>query len=239
MGMTVVFPLYESFDTLDVMGPLQAFQYAGLESTLAAADEEGVTSLEKVTVMPQALFSGGTQYDVLFVPGGADIPSVLAAGKPGCNPYLDFLIRQASGAQLVCSVCTGALLLGAAGLLDGHTVTTHWAYKDILKLFPCTVVDDYRRYVQSGNVVTGGGISSGIDEALYLISVLAGIDAARRAQLAMQYHPQPILHCGDPDQPDIRDIPELPASIQADWHVTDTRSQIENWLAQKISAQNS
>lgn len=85
--------------------------------------------------------------------------------------------------------------------------------------------------MQSGNVITGGGISSGIDEALYIISVAVNPDAARRAQLSMQYHPQPIVHCGDPAEPDIRDIPELPASIQNDWDVAGTLRQVQNWLA--------
>jgi cyclohexyl-isocyanide hydratase len=231
MGLTAVFPLYPGFDTLDVLGPLQAFLYAGITSTLAAAQPGGVTSLEQVTVQATEGFDSETQHDILFVPGGSDIPSVLALGPSETNPYLRYLRRQAQGAQLVCSVCTGALLLAAAGLLDHRAVTTHWAYKDVLRLFPCHVVDDYRRYVQSGNVITGGGISSGIDEALYIIATAAGIEKARRAQLAMQYHPQPLVHCGDPGQPDLRDIPDLPASIQSDWHVQDTLEDVRNWLA--------
>jgi transcriptional regulator GlxA family with amidase domain len=127
-------------------------------------------------------------------------------------------------------VCTGALLLAAAGQLDGFVATTHWAYKDVLRLFPCTVVDDYRRYVHSGNRVTGAGISSGLNEALYLISVLAGTPAARRAQLSMQYHPQPIFHCGDPDQPDILDQPQLPDEIRSDWQVPATLQAFRDWL---------
>ena len=156
---------------------------------------------------------------------------MLDLGARGSNPCLDFLARQARDAQLVCSVCTGALLLAAAGLLDGHTVTTHWAYHDVLKVFPCSVVGDYRRYVQSGNVVTGTGISSGIDEALYLISVLRGIQEARRAQLAMQYNPQPLVHCGDPAAPDIRDIPELPSKIKREWEVDQTRIAFKEWIS--------
>jgi cyclohexyl-isocyanide hydratase len=82
----------------------------------------------------------------------------------------------------VCSVCTGALLLGGAGLLDGHIATTHWAFKEVLKLFPCQVVDDYRRYVQSGNRITGAGISSGLDPAMYIVSLLYGVGTARQGQ---------------------------------------------------------
>ena len=239
MGLTAVFPLYRNFDTLDVLGPLQAFLYAGIASTLAASEPGGVTSLEGVTVEATAGFNDCARYDILLVPGGSDIPSVLNLGRRGYNPYLNFLTRQAETAKLVCSVCTGALLLAAAGLLDGRTVTTHWAYKDVLRLFPCNVVDDYRRHVQSGNVITGGGISSGIDEALYIISVAVGLEAARRAQLSMQYHPQPIVHCGDPAQPDIKDIPELPASIQSDWDVAGTLQQVRDWMAPRNATTNS
>jgi cyclohexyl-isocyanide hydratase len=184
-------------------------------------------------VIATAAFDVDTQYDLLFVPGGADIPSVLDLGPRESNPYLQFLIRQAKGARLVCSVCTGSLLLAAAGLLDKRTATTHWAYKDVLRLFPCHVVGDYRRYVQSGDVITGGGISSGIDEALYIISVVAGVGAARRAQLSMQYHPQPIVNCGDPGEPDIRDVPDLPATIQSDWEVAGTAAKVKEWLQAK------
>jgi transcriptional regulator GlxA family with amidase domain len=238
MSLTAAFPLYPGFDTLDVMGPLQAFLYAGITSTLLAEDCGGVTSLESITVQATEAFDTETRYDILFVPGGNDIPSVLQLGRRGANPYLNFLTRQAESAKLVCSVCTGALLLGAAGLLDNHTATTHWAYKDVLRLFPCNVVDDYRRYVQSGNVVTGGGISSGIDEALYIIATTVGLEGARRAQLAMQYHPQPIVHCGDPSQPDIRDIPELPASIQSDWYVSATTEKVRQWLTPQAAGMN-
>jgi len=100
----------------------------------------------------------------------------------------------------------------------------------VLSLFPCAVVDDYRRYVQSGNRITGAGISSGLDEALYIVSVLEGIGPARRAQLAMQYNPQPTFHCGDPAQPDMRDNPGLADEIRLDWGVADTYAAFQRWL---------
>jgi cyclohexyl-isocyanide hydratase len=231
MAITIGFPLYESFDSLDVVGPYQAFSYAGVLPTLVAETTAGVTSLEGITILPAASFDDCGQFDVIFVPGGSDLTKVLDLGPLGANPYLDFLVSQAENATLVCSVCTGALLLGAAGLLDGCVVTTHWAYKDVLGLFPCEVVDDYRRYVQSGNRITGAGISSGLDEALYIISVLVGIQPARRAQLAMQYHPQPIFHCGDPDEPDMRDNPLLGDEIRSDWQVDDTYAAFQRWLS--------
>jgi putative intracellular protease/amidase len=132
--------------------------------------------------------------------------------------------------KLVCSVCTGALLLAGADLLNGHVVTTHWAFKEVLKLFPCEVVDDYRRYVQSGNRITGAGISSGLDEALYIVSLLYGVGIARQGQLAMQYNPQPAFHCGDPGDVDIKDDPAMVTARKQAWHVEDARSAVAKWL---------
>jgi len=229
----VGFPLYGSFDSLDVLGPYQTFFYAGFECHLIAENCEAVQSLEGVRIKPCKTFDEAGQMDVLFVPGGSDIPGVLKAGHPGDNAYLDFLIAQAPGATLVCSVCTGALLLAAAGLLDGQVVTTHWAYKEILKLFPCTVVGDYRRYVQSGNRVTGAGISSGLDESLYIVSILAGVGPARSAQLAMQYRPQPPVHCGDPADRDIQDDPGMVEARRAAWDVPGTAKFVQSWISGK------
>jgi transcriptional regulator GlxA family with amidase domain len=225
------FPLYEKFDSLDVFGPLQTFFYAGFDNWLLAGRDCEIQSLEGVSIKPRAVFEDSPQLDILFVPGGSDFTSVLNQGPLGDNTYLDFLARQAEKAALVCSVCTGALLLGAAGLLDGHTVTTHWAFKDVLRLFPCTVVDDYRRYVQSGNRITGAGISSGLDEALYIVSVLEGVPAARRGQLSMQYNPQPLLHYGDPSDADEKDEPGLADQIRSDWQVDATLQQFQKWIA--------
>jgi transcriptional regulator GlxA family with amidase domain len=230
-GLKVGFPLYKNLDSLDVLGPLQTFFYAGFDNWLLAEDDCEVESLEGVFIKPRAVFKAAPQLDILFVPGGSDFTSVLEEGPRGKNTYLDFLTQQAQKAKLVCSVCTGALLLAAGGLLDGQTVTTHWAFKDVLRLFPCTVVEDYRRYVRSGNRITGAGISSGLDEALYIVSVLEGVAVARRGQLSMQYHPQPLLHYGDPADADRSDEPGLPDQIRSDWQVAATLQQFQKWIA--------
>lgn len=230
-ALKVGIPLYATFDSLDVIGPFQTFTYAGMDRYLVAASCDVVESFEGVHILPDETFDNCPQLDVLFVPGSADPVSVLQAGHPGNNAYLDFLIRQAAGAQMVCSVCTGALLLAGAGLLDGYTVTTHWAFKEVLKLFPgVTVVDDYRRYVQSGNRLTGAGISSGLDAALYLVSLLYGVDVARRGQLAMQYNPQPAFHCGDPGDIDIKDHPGMVADCSKSFQVADATVTVAKWL---------
>jgi cyclohexyl-isocyanide hydratase len=229
--LKVGIPLYENFDPLDVVGPFQTFSFAGMDCYLLGPSLEVMPSDEGIPLMPRATFKSCPQLDVIFVPGGSNTEIVLAKGRLGHNELLDFLVRQAPGAKLVCSVCTGALLLAAAGLLDGHTVTTHWAYKPVLSLFKCHVVDDYRRYVQSGNRVTGGGISSGLDEALYIVSLLYGTQHARRGQLMMQYHPQPIFHSGDPADTDIKDDPGMVDEIIQSFGVQQTVETVKKWIA--------
>jgi cyclohexyl-isocyanide hydratase len=230
-ALKVGIPLYAGFDSLDVMGPLQTFTFAGMDCWLLSESGAQTTSFEGVTVLPRSSFAACPQLDVLFVPGGEDPVAVLQQGQPGTNPYLDFLAKQAPGCQLVCSVCTGALLLAGAGLLDGHIVTTHWAFLPVLRLFKrCHVVDDYRRYVQSGNRVTGGGISSGLDEALYIVSLLYGTDQARRGQLGMQYRPTPIFHAGDPSDADIKDDPAMVADRIAAFAVPAALKGVAAWL---------
>src|SRR5262249_17446367 len=124
-------------------------------------------------------------------PGGD--PDALAAIMKDCkSPYLKYLRDVAAGAKWVCSVCEGALLLARAGLLDGHQATTHWAFVNCLKSFFKIDVDPAnRRFVVSGNRLTGGGISSGLDEALKLIMLLFDEDTAKAVQSTAQYFPQP------------------------------------------------
>jgi len=231
--LKVGIPLYADFDSLDVLGPFQTFTFAGMDRYLIAETPEMVTSFEGVSILPRTTFDACPQLDLLFVPGGSNPVAVLLKGHPGHNAYLDFLIHQAKHAQLVCSVCTGALLLGGAGLLDGHIATTHWAFKEVLSLFPCKVVPDYRRYVQSGNRITGGGISSGLDLALYIVSLLYGVRTARQGQLAMQYNPQPAFHCGDPDDKDIKDDPGMVAQREHEFQVKEAYGAVAKWLGKQ------
>jgi cyclohexyl-isocyanide hydratase len=229
-GLKVGIPLYPTFDSLDVMGPFQTFTFAQMDCYLVAETMDAVKSFEGACIQPRVTFDDCPQLDVLFVPGASDPVSALLKGHPGKNPLLDFLIRQEPLAKYVCSVCTGALLLGGARLLDyRYTATTHWAYKDVLRLFECNVPSDFRRYVQSGNRITGAGISSGLDESLYIVSLLLGVQVARRCQLSMQYHPQPIFHCGDPGDTDIQDDPGMVKEIEQSWDTEEAYKQVIAW----------
>jgi transcriptional regulator GlxA family with amidase domain len=193
--MKLGIPIYQGVNLLDVSGPLEMFYWASrshdLETVLVSSDGGAVTSMNGVRFEPHGSFAQTPALDVLWVPGGN--PDALEAiMKNPDSPYLQYLRQIAADAKWVCSVCEGALLLARAGLLDGHAATTHWAFVQCLQRFPGIEVDTtHRRFVVSGNRLTGGGISSGLDEALNLISLLFGEQTAKDVQVSTQYFPQP------------------------------------------------
>jgi transcriptional regulator GlxA family with amidase domain len=149
-----------------------------------------VTSRDGLTFRARYGYDDIKMLDVLWVPGG-DI-TALAPLMSGPPAYRDFLVRVAAHARYVCSVCEGAMLLAAAGLLDGYEATTHWAFVPCLKQFPkIKVVEGNPRFVLDRNRLTGGGISSGLDEALKLVELLAGYEQAQAVQRTTQYYPAP------------------------------------------------
>jgi transcriptional regulator GlxA family with amidase domain len=193
--MKLGIPVYEKVNLLDVAGPAEMFYWAGqskpLETVIVSQDGGAVTSINNVRFEAHASFAETPALDILWVPGGD--PDMLGTIMRDPNsPYLQYLRQVAAKAAWVCSVCEGALLLARAGLLDGHKATTHWAFVKCLKRFKTIDVDTRRRrYVQSGNRLTGGGISSGLDEALKLIMLLFGDDTAKSVQATTQYFPAP------------------------------------------------
>lgn len=193
--MRLGIPVYDGVDLLDVMGPLEMFHWAGksqpLETILISEDGGPVTALSGVRFEAQASFDDVPELDILWTPGGD--PDVLGAimSDPD-SPYLAYLRQVSENATWVCSVCEGALLLAQAGLLDGYAATTHWAFIACLQSFPEIDVDTSNpRFVVSGNRLTGGGISSGLDESLQLIQMLFGQAAAENVQVTTQYFPDP------------------------------------------------
>jgi transcriptional regulator GlxA family with amidase domain len=188
-------PVYEGVDLLDVAGPYEMFKWIdqkkGLEAVILSEDGGPVTSVNGLRFEAHSSFAANPSLDVLWVPGGK--PDALQAMMldPG-SPYITYLKTVASGAKWVCSVCEGALLLARAGLLDGHKATTHWAWVKCLQEFPAVHVDlTHPRFVVSGNRLTGGGISSGLDEALKLIALLFDESTAIDVQQTTQYFPRP------------------------------------------------
>ena len=188
-------PVYPGVDMLDVTGPYEMFGWAGLDVQLAAQSPGPIPCRGGLVIQVTAAFKDSPQYEVLWVPGG-DPPALARLMGDPTRVYLDFLIRQSHRAVYVASVCEGALLLAAAGLLDGYEVTTHWAFTPCLaQRFPrVKVAPGHPRFWLDRNRLTGGGISSGLDEALKLIELLKGTATAESVQQTTQYYPIPPVH---------------------------------------------
>ena len=190
--MILGIPVYEGVDVLDVTGPFELLNWAGFDVRIAAETPGPISCRGGISIVAPYALADEPQYDVLWVPGGD--PNALACLTYGQNQtYLNFLKSQAGNAIYVCSVCEGALLLAAAGLIDGYTVTTHWAFVPCLtERYPkVTVCEGHPRYCWDRNRLTGGGISSGLDEALALIERVFGTARAQSVQQTTQYYPRP------------------------------------------------
>ncbi|HEV7644115.1 MAG TPA: DJ-1/PfpI family protein [Pyrinomonadaceae bacterium] len=196
----ITIPIYEGVDLMDVAAPCEFFGWwAGnttnpnITITLVAETLEPVNTRNRIMLTPMQTFDdyyqNNIQSGLIWAPGGD--PNSLSKLMQG-GPYLDFLVQQSEKAEWVTSVCEGALLLAAAGLLNGYTATTHWQFIPCLAEFSeVTVAPGYPRYWVDGNRVTGGGISSGLDESLEIINMIAGEAMAQSVQLYTQYYPDP------------------------------------------------
>jgi cyclohexyl-isocyanide hydratase len=153
---------------------------------------EPVTSDSVMVLTPTTTFADCPQLDVICVPGGAGSDDLL-----NDEEVLDFLRQQAAGAKYVTSVCTGSLVLGAAGLLKGFRAATHWAAMDNLAAFGAIATKT--RVCTDRNRVTGGGVTAGIDFALTLVSMLVDRPTAEAIQLRLEYNPAPPFNSGSPD----------------------------------------
>jgi len=166
-----------------------------------------VTTGNGVVLKPDACFADfkDAPLDAIYVPGGGGDYITAAIAN---TDFMGFVKTQAKKAKLVTSVCTGAFILAQAKLLDGKQCTTHWFFQEKFRDdYPkALLVNGYPRYVHGNktNVVTGGGISSAIDESLYIVSLIAGDEIAKMVQLAIQYHPNPPFTDGDPCQADYK-----------------------------------
>ena len=190
--MILGIPVYDGVDVLDVTGPFELLNWAGFDVRIAAEKSGPIACRGGMSIVAPHALVDEPQYDVIWVPGGA--PNSLACKIYGqSQAYVGFLRSQAANAAYVCSVCEGALLLAAAGLLDGYTATTHWAFIPCLtERYPnVTVAPGHPRFVWDRNRLTGGGISSGLDESLSLIEVVFGVETARSVQQTTQYYPHP------------------------------------------------
>lgn len=194
--MNIVMLLYPRLTQLDLTGPFEVFaRLPDVTIILAAKSLDPVTDSGGLRLLPTHTLTNAPQADILFVPGG---PGQLDLMND--TETLDFLRTHAAGARYVTSVCTGSLVLAAAGLLTGYRATCHWMSLEQLSLFGCTPAEE--RVVVDRNRVTGGGVTSGIDFALQLAALLFDQDRAERTQLSMEYDPTPPFRSGHPRSTD-------------------------------------
>ena len=190
MTTRIGFVLFPKLTQLDLTGPFEVFGRLSDAQVLLVGDRE-VRSDTGLFLRPDVGLADAPQLDVLCVPGG---PGVNAAMEDAA--LLSFLRSQAERATWVTSVCTGALVLGAAGLLRGYRATTHWLSLDLLAPFGATAVRE--RVVVDRNRVTGGGVTAGIDFGLRIAAELRGERGAKEIQLVIEYDPAPPYDAGSP-----------------------------------------
>jgi cyclohexyl-isocyanide hydratase len=195
---TIGMLLFPGLTVLDLIGPQMFFAVApGRTTHLLWKNRDTVVSDTGVPIQPTATFAEAPdELEVLFVPGGLQGNGAMLEDPQ----VLDFVASRGERATYVTSVCTGSLILGAAGLLRGYQATSHWAYRDLLPLVGAEPVE--ARVVEDRNRITGGGVTSGIDFGLTLLARLAGEDYAQGWQLGTEYDPQPPFQSGTPDQAD-------------------------------------
>jgi transcriptional regulator GlxA family with amidase domain len=193
-GPTIVFALYDRVTQLDFTGPFEVFwRVPGARCVLASTrggevrDDGGLrfAGVQRLAEVEHA--------DIVCVPGGFGVIAAMADADG-----LRELKRLAEGARYVTSVCTGSLLLGAAGLLQGRRAACHWAWRDLLPAFGA-IADD-ARVVRDGHLITGGGVTAGIDMALTVVAELCGDTAAQAVQLGIEYAPAPPFDSGRPER---------------------------------------
>ena len=193
MTMNIGLLVFPHVQQLDLTGPYEVFaSLPGACVHLVWKTLTPITATTGLVLQPTVTYAECPQLDVLCVPGGSGINPLLHDAET-----LDFLRTQAPGAKYVTSVCTGALVLGAAGLLRGKRATTHWASHDLLARYGA--IPTQGRVVRDGNVFSGGGVTAGIDFALTLAAEIAGRPAAEGIQLFLEYAPEPPFDSGRPE----------------------------------------
>lgn len=196
--------LFPRLTQLDMTGPFEVLhRVPEARMHLVWKDSKPVRAESGLQILPTATLDDCPPLDVIVVPGGFGQADLM-----NDEPVLGFLRKQGERAKYVTSVCTGALVLGAAGLLAGYKATTHWAYIDMLPAFGATY--EPGRVVIDRNRITGGGVTAGIDFGLRLAAALAGDQVARAIELGLEYNPEPPYRCGHPDIAD----PELVAQVR-------------------------
>lgn len=192
--MRIGFILFPNVTQLDFTGPLQMLhRVPGAETHILARTMDPVPSDCGLGLVPTGTFANAPALDMICVPGGFGVGAAIRDAET-----LDFVREAGRSARYVTSVCTGAFVLGAAGLLRGRRATTHWAYHHLLPRVGA--IPQQARVVRDGDVFTGGGVTAGIDFALTVAAEIASPAVAQRIQLAMEYDPAPPFDAGTPDR---------------------------------------
>lgn len=190
--MRIGFLLFPGLTQLDLTGPYEVLaRLPGAEIHLLWKNAEPVRTEHGLALIPTTILAACPTLDLLCVPGGPGVNELLTDAE-----VIGFVRRAAANARWVTSVCTGALVLGAAGLLRGRRATTHWMSRRFLADFGATPADE--RVVVDGNLITGGGVTAGIDFALRIAADVAGRDVAEAIQLGIEYDPHPPFDAGTP-----------------------------------------
>lgn len=202
----VGFVIFPGITQLDFTGPFEVLSRLGTPPLISVPSKFSqstvhviaktlgpVSSDRGLSFMPTCSFDSSPPLDLLCVPGGAGVVDAFADVET-----VDFIRRQGEHAEYVTSVCTGAFLLGAAGLLKGRRAATHWAYVDLLPLVGAS--HEKGRVIRDGNVFTSGGVTSGIDFAFRIFAEVAGPEVAQAIQLGIEYDPSPPFDAGHPDK---------------------------------------
>lgn len=202
------FLIYPHMTQLDVTGPAQVLsQMSGAEIHMVWKTLDPVPSDCNVTIVPTDTFETCPDLDMVCVGGGGGQTSLMTDPE-----VLGWLARQGAQAKYVTSVCSGSLLLGAAGLMKGYRAGCHWGYREMLTLFGAETVNE--RVVVDRNRISGGGVTAGIDFALQVALAVRGEAEARTLQLAYEYNPEPLFDCGVPEKADAATVAAARALLE-------------------------
>jgi cyclohexyl-isocyanide hydratase len=202
--ISVAFLLFPNVTQLDLTGPAQVLSRLGnVTLDLVWKDRDPVTTDAGFAIMPTATFAEVPRADIICVPGGMGVTQVIED-----EAAMAWVRAVGAEARWVTSVCTGSLVLGAAGLLKGYRAATHWSWREYLAMFGAEMVPE--RVVVDRNRVTGGGVTAGIDFALTLMAEVRGDQFAKAVQLSLEYDPAPPFDAGSPEKAG----PELVATYQ-------------------------
>jgi cyclohexyl-isocyanide hydratase len=197
--------LYDGLDQIDLTGPFEVLsRISNSTYRIYGLTEDPVRDIQGLRLTPDSSIEDAPPLDVLHIPGGSGQEQLMHDER-----LLNWLRVQTANAQCVLSVCTGALLLGAAGLLRGRRATTHWSALEVLSLFGADPVDE--RVVIDGHIVFAAGVTSGIDAALTVAARLRDVQTAQEIQLQMVYAPEPPFNSGTPQTAP----PEILAAAQS------------------------